>query len=317
MKIPKKIIRGDSLWEPDLPLFVNRGGESFLLSMHTHDFVEIAYITEGRGLHYIGTDLLHVEQGDLFVIAIGTPHVFRPYSIEQDNNPVVYNCVFDRNYIQRFRYSLPQWGELQRIFQNGDYEYRYYKNQQDEIGAMIEKMYMEYTMRLPGYQLVLNSYMLNVISTLYRYEILGVSPSTTRNRLDRVFKHIHASFHENLKVEDLAALVPISTSHLQRLFRQLSGQTVTEYVQSWRIKKGCELLSYTSESVQEIAGKVGYKDHAYFHALFKRKIGMSPVQYRKLQERSSTEFIPLNKADRLEARSNLPGMINKSSTFHK
>jgi AraC family L-rhamnose operon transcriptional activator RhaR len=177
--MPLTTIYGAILWEEELPLFINGGAYSYDLPMHTHDFVEIAYISEGRGIHYVGGDQIFVEPGDLFVIAIGTPHVFRPLSIEQ-------------------------------LFHLDPYIYRYYKNQQNEVGPLVEKLYMEYTLRLPEYQLLLNTQMIYLISILYRYEAQGISQLTTRNRLEPVFQYINIHFNEIMKIETLAALIPIS-----------------------------------------------------------------------------------------------------------
>jgi hypothetical protein len=76
----------------------------------------IAYISEGRGIHYVGGDQILVEPGDLFVIAIGTPHVFRPLSIEEDRRILVYNCIFERNYINRFLDVLPDVLAIEQLF---------------------------------------------------------------------------------------------------------------------------------------------------------------------------------------------------------
>jgi AraC family L-rhamnose operon transcriptional activator RhaR len=277
-------ISGSILWEEDLPLFINRGGHSFDIPIHIHDFIEIAYISEGRGIHYVGGDQIHVEPGDLFVIAIGTPHVFRPLSIDEDRSIVVYNCIFERNYINRFLNVLPDASAIEQLFHLDTYSYRYYKKQQNEVGSLVEKLYMEYTLRLPEYKFLLNTQMLYLISTLYRYESQGIKQSSTRNKLEHVFKYINSHYNESLKVEELAAIVPISVTHLQRLFKQIVGQTITEYVQSLRISKSCELLRNTAESIPEISKMVGYNDLTFFHALFKKKTGTTPYQYRKINE---------------------------------
>lgn len=294
--MPLTTIYGAILWEEELPLFINGGAHSYDLPMHTHDFVEIAYISEGRGIHYVGGEQLFVEPGDLFVIAMGTPHVFRPLSIEQDRSIMIINCIFERNYIKRFLGVLPNAASIEQLFHLDPYTYRYYKNQQNEVGPLVEKLYMEYTRRIPEYQLLLNTQMLYLISILYRYETQGISQLTIRNRFEPVFQYINIHFNEIMKIETLAALIPISVSHFQRLFKHIVGQSFTEYVQTLRINKSCELLRITSKSVGEISAMVGYNDLTFFHVVFKKKTGTSPHQYRKINEERMPHDLYLSKS---------------------
>ncbi|GGD94259.1 AraC family transcriptional regulator [Paenibacillus nasutitermitis] len=274
------VLRGSFYWRDQLPLFIARERESFTLPLHVHDFVEIAYIAEGRGVHYIGSDRLEIERGDIFVIAIGTPHVFRPLSKEQDQRLVVYNCLFEKSFIRRFQHSILSSAGLERMFHQDSYRYYHYRDHHGEVLSIMEKLFMEYSLRLSGHELILSAQVLQLLSTLFRYEQQGSLPSSNVGKLEPVFKYIHSHYHENLKLEQLAALIHVSVSHLQRLFRQSIGQSYTEYIQSLRIAKSCELLS-VSASIREISQQVGYNDIKFFHALFKKKTGMTPFQYRK------------------------------------
>lgn len=273
------ILNGSFYWRDQLPLFIARERESFTLPLHVHDFVEIAYIAEGRGVHYIGNERLDVERGDIFVIAIGTPHVFRPMSKEQDQRLIVYNCLFERSFIHGFLDSIPSTIGLERMFHLDSYRYYYYKDNQDEILSMMEKLFMEYSLRLCGSEMILSAQVLELLSVLYRCGQQGGHPSSTVSKLEPVFKHIHSHYHGNVKLEELAALIHVSVSHLQRLFKQSVGQSFTEYMQSLRIAKSCELLRIAA-SVREVSIQVGYNDIKFFQTLFKKKTGMTPRQYR-------------------------------------
>jgi AraC family L-rhamnose operon transcriptional activator RhaR len=101
MTLKRSVIEtpGDLYFLPELPLFVNRVHESFELQQHTHDFIEISYVAEGSGAHYIDHTSLTVSKGDLFFIPVGVSHVFRPASTIQSKPLVVYNCIFTQEWL--------------------------------------------------------------------------------------------------------------------------------------------------------------------------------------------------------------------------
>jgi transcriptional regulator GlxA family with amidase domain len=92
--------------------------------------------------------------------------------------------------------------------------------------------------------------------------------------------HLHANLHEPLSVEDLARRAAMHPRTLQRRFKQATGLTTTEYVQTARIAKARETLELTTDSVAEVARSVGYLDVSNFRRLFQRATGVTPSEYR-------------------------------------
>lgn len=67
----------------------------------------------------------------------------------------------------------------------------------------------------------------------------------------------------------------------KRRFKQATGYTPVEYVQTLRIEEAKQLLETGGRPVDEIAADVGYADPTFFRRLFKRKVGISPARYRQ------------------------------------
>ncbi|MGN0201792.1 MAG: tetratricopeptide repeat protein [Candidatus Cryptobacteroides sp.] len=80
--------------------------------------------------------------------------------------------------------------------------------------------------------------------------------------------------------EVIASRMCISRAHLNRKVKAATGGTTSDLVNSIRISTAKELLRTTSLPVWEIAEKCGVNDPAYFSTLFKKIVGMSPVQFR-------------------------------------
>lgn len=82
-------------------------------------------------------------------------------------------------------------------------------------------------------------------------------------------------------VDELAALVGLSASHLAALFKRATGYGVLEYQTRQRMALATELLTATDRSVATIAGDVGYSDPYYFSRQFHKVHGMSLRAFRQ------------------------------------
>lgn len=81
-------------------------------------------------------------------------------------------------------------------------------------------------------------------------------------------------------VETLATLAGLSASQLFRRFRAVTGATPMDHLRQLRITTGKHLLSETSLSVGEIAGRCGYADPYHFSRDFRRLTGTTPSRFR-------------------------------------
>ncbi len=86
-------------------------------------------------------------------------------------------------------------------------------------------------------------------------------------------------------VDELAALYHMTPAHFIRSFKEAYGTTPADYCIRYRISKAKSLLVGTALSVGGIAELCGFSDALYFSRLFKKKVGMTPTEYR------SREFI--------------------------
>ncbi len=96
--------------------------------------------------------------------------------------------------------------------------------------------------------------------------------------------YIAEHYNENLTLALLADQFGFSYHYLSYYFNKQAKEGFSEYLNKIRIKKACELLSGNECSVSEISRMIGYSDHAYFSRVFKKMIGQTPSQYRRIQK---------------------------------
>ncbi len=103
--------------------------------------------------------------------------------------------------------------------------------------------------------------------------------------VNEVYKYVEENYPlEELSLNQIAAHVNFSPSHLSMVFSQETGQTLIKYITDVRINKAKELLRCTSKRSSEISAMVGYQDPHYFSYLFKKSQGITPTDYRMGRE---------------------------------
>lgn len=85
--------------------------------------------------------------------------------------------------------------------------------------------------------------------------------------------------------EDLCRHFSCSRSYLSHNFKKETGLSIREYLLNLRLEDAKSLLCYSELNVTEIAFSVGFTDANYFSYVFKEKVGLSPLAYRKKREK--------------------------------
>lgn len=91
---------------------------------------------------------------------------------------------------------------------------------------------------------------------------------------------MHKNFAKTFSLEDIARHTGMSVRNLVRRFREATGDSPLAYLQKLRIAAAKRMLESNHRSMQEISDAVGYRDVAFFRALFQRHTGVSPSAYR-------------------------------------
>lgn len=99
---------------------------------------------------------------------------------------------------------------------------------------------------------------------------------TLKNAID----YIESNTGADLSLNNLAKISYLNPSYLSRIFKQVTGKTISTYVSEKRIEKAKELLKNPAMRINEIGVAVGYDSPRSFSRFFKKMTNMSPIEYR-------------------------------------
>jgi AraC-like DNA-binding protein len=285
MKHTKQTLTEDIFFQDNLHLFVNRATETFHMPFHSHEFIELAYVAEGKGFHYIDDEVQRIHKGQLHIIPIGVNHVFRPTSTDALKDPlIVYNCIFTEKLIVSLIPFITDKSIAEFMAGLSKSSLLYYSlfDTEGTIEKLFQALYREYTLPLNGSSTYLNTLLIQLIVTFYRlkHDRTRAAPNKP-TRFHQVLHYMEQQYAEGITLSDLTDRFQWSERHFQRLFKQHTEQTFNHYLQNIRIQKSCEFLRSSQLTIHRIAESVGYKDIHTFNKLFKRIVGSTPSSYRR------------------------------------
>lgn len=134
-------------------------------------------------------------------------------------------------------------------------------------------------------------------AALWRMSAIGSAnaPATdpARFRIAPALARIESGLAGPLPVEELAELAGVSTTHLTRLFRQVTGDTVVGYVRRRRLAQAQHLLRNTTLPVSTVAHTVGFGDLQAFNKACRAQFGRPPTAVRSAAQAAIPTTLPI------------------------
>ena len=106
-------------------------------------------------------------------------------------------------------------------------------------------------------------------------------PRMETARLKQMLGFIREHFAEDISPVDIAAAAGVCERECFRCFKQELGTTPLSSLTDFRVRKAAELLRETDRSVTDIASACGFATSSYFGKVFRRRMNLSPLAYRR------------------------------------
>ncbi|MCZ8523253.1 MULTISPECIES: AraC family transcriptional regulator [Paenibacillus] len=126
--------------------------------------------------------------------------------------------------------------------------------------------------------------LLESLTRLNREYDKGQRTGLRHGQAELMTAYLRNHYREKVTKEDLGTVIGRSPGHAAVLFREATGQTISEYAHGLRIKTAVYLLRHSDLTVADIAEQLGYCDPSFFHRTFKRLTGAPPSRYLKERE---------------------------------
>lgn len=248
-----------------------------------HDWHQMIFITQGAVQVTVRGESVRAEAGDLIILGRFEEHSLRALSPDykryilciaadtarRTESDRLLSVLFT-NRADRFRRVLPTADHAPHL--------------QTLFAAIVS----ECTNRAPYGEVMADLLFQQVLITLYRAAPSLFREAEHRNTelIDVVRRRLERDYAEKITLASLAEGAHVSPSHLSHLFRAITGISPIAYLHTVRLSEAKRLLETTDLSVQEIVYRCGFSDESNFARTFRRRTGLTPVEYRRRTRRS-------------------------------
>lgn len=264
-----------------------------LTQLHTHDYIELAYIVEGEFRQKILGKEIVFQEGDLCLIDKNCLHQdfldSKPASIlflgiandmfaeimeenttSQKIIAFLQTALLKQKDLQQYLHFRPNAGAAQAVTK--------------EMEESLERLLGELCHRDTGSPYICKGLLLRIfriLSTKYEFSLSKELQKTMNWVLFEEVTDYIKNHSASVCIQDLVDTFHFQEDYFNRLIKKKTGLTYSDYVKQLRLNHAARLLLHSSQTVEEIMEASGYRNKGYFYRIFQEKYGTTPSQYRK------------------------------------
>ncbi len=258
--------------------------------LHFHNYMEIGYCYGGSCNIVIGKNEFTCGGGMFTIIPQNTPHM----TIFREEIPCRWEyLIVDTDAFLSDIYKENPCLADHLIRRVNHLPYLIPEKDQEKMAGLIkqllglmrkrEELYLE---ELKG---LLTALLIN-IARLSREEPALISPPKPANTtiIAPALDYISLVPERPIKIEELAAMCHVSEAHFRRVFVECMKMPPVKYINQVRIRRACDELQRTNDSINAIAARAGFSTLSTFNRNFRQIMGISPQQLRRHSEDRQT-----------------------------
>lgn len=258
------------------------------VQLHSHSFYEMIYCRSACQVEYlVGSQRYRLQQGDIVVVPPGVSHC--PMLPEKLTEPY-------RRYVL---WISPEFIEtMTDMFSYEDDRLKMHTNlirtagtSWEFLGEMFRRGVREREKAIAGWEAAVAANTLQLLVQIQRaLTDSRVKPLQAEkpDLLDRVMGYVESNLGSRITLAETARQFYVSESTVSQLFRKKMGVSFHQCVTQRRLI-AAKLMIGENIPMEEVCAKVGFSDYSSFYRAFRQEYGVSPRQYRKLQQHQNTD----------------------------
>ena len=274
---------------PDHPVFFRK---NYILaqcifddiSIHWHDEVEFVYVCSGSIRYQLNGYMVRMKAGEGIFVNSRQLHLI----VNDHSNCELYCLIFhptilcSSNHVAK-QFVAPVIDNEKMPYLLLDENVSWHKEIFENI-ASIEKVFS-----CDAGELKVIKYLFDIWTALYenmeKSSDNEYPPNYDLALVKAMITFVQDNYHRKIELQEICTAGKVGKTKGISLLDQYLNKTPMEYVCNYRIEKSCCLLKKTDKTITQIAYETGFSDGSYFSKMFRKRMGMSPQNYRKSIER--------------------------------
>lgn len=233
---------------------------------HIHEAVEIVYMIEGTAHAFSAAAECNLSPGDFFVVFPNSVHYY-----DNCSNNLAIVAIIPLEMLSEFRTLLTSKVPVSPLIQ-GD-------------NTLAEKLFETALLYNGKYkEEALHGLFLSALSVLMEKLTLMEGKDSESNTLSGILEFCESNYLEDISLDTVSKNLGISKSHISHIFSNKIRMNFRSYINSLRLSYAVKLIMEEESNMTKIAEKSGFETIRTFNRAFRKKYGISPLEYRKQKE---------------------------------
>lgn len=259
--------------------------------LHRHNYLEVMIVLSGSITHEINGESITLCEGDILILNKHTSHSIK----RADTSDIGVNVIISDSFVESLLKELSEtvFSELaeENSRPDGKGVYLCFSAKGNrQISNIVENLLFELIEYSADMQILRST-----TSLLFNYlsrksgkllRIASTLPDRDGIRRAAILGYLRSSYRRATLTE-LAETMFLSVPYLSKIVVSLFGKSFKELLLDERMKRAGEMIKNTDMPIGDIINSVGYENESYFHREFKKKNGVTPLVYRRLEREKS------------------------------
>jgi AraC-like DNA-binding protein len=276
----------EALQSSDSRSFLVRSFEetAFTAPYHYHPEYELTLITKGEGRRFVGSHMADYKEGDLLLLGSNLPHCWKTEAPQKEQKNACSIVVqFSHDFLGTDFFSKAELSYIARLLERSSNGIRFIKKTQDIIGRQMVALAAEVS-EFKKLILLLEILQQLAISTDYiLLEQKAVSKPSAMDleRINPVFVYLIENYRGEITLDKAAETANMTPNAFCKYFKKITRKTFMEMVIDYRLNYATQQLIQTDKTISAICYESGFGDVSHFYKIFKARMQLSPLHYRK------------------------------------
>lgn len=250
------------------------------INFHQHDTWEISYVITGSGTRIIGNEVQTFSSGEIIFIPPNIPHCWSFDEFDHDNEgkieniTIIFQTVLFDKVISLFPETKTIISKMLSIRNAVGFSKISLSQLQSIMMDMITQNDIE---RLASILRIFN-----IIALTKEIQCVGelVVQNKNTKRMQEINRYILNNYQRTITLDEVARFIGMNKSAFCSFFKQENKKSFFTVLNEYRVECACLMLRETKISISIIGFTVGFEDIPHYNRTFKKKVGMTPKEYR-------------------------------------
>ena len=253
---------------------------------HTHNFIEIVYTLDGKGIHRVDGEEYIVKGGNVLLINYHRKHEIVPIEnlryVDIMIKPEFLSDTLRGTDDVFLLLRLSNFIDVSSLVNKENVFLHFDGEDRKKIDILVDWVREEQVKGAPASAMILRSSLFLILSIIFRKMTEAQDGKLSVNK--HLLEYVERNCCNQLPIRELAEKCGYTPEHFTRIFKKHTGKTPLAYIMECRIKKAKRLLLTTDNSVESIVFECGFSNRTAFFKKFYELVGVTPLQYRKNQK---------------------------------